>query len=124
MRTASRCGGQGYAMSTRWFYRLTAGIVVECAAAGAFAITVVVPTDQPTVQAAVNAAGAGGTVIINSNATFDETVTVTQSLTIHGGVGFSPTIRGASLCGPSTCTLFFAPNSAAAQMLAVSDVRL
>jgi hypothetical protein len=32
---------------------------------------------------AVTAAGAGGTVIVNSNATFRETVTVTQSPTIH-----------------------------------------
>ena len=87
--------------------------------------TVIVPTDQPTIQGAVNAAGAGGTVIINSNATFDETVTVTQALTIHGGVGFSPTLRGAGTCGglPS-CTLFFHPNDESPQMLAVSDLRL
>lgn len=103
---------------------MLAAIVLGLVPAGALAITVVVPTDQPTVQAAVNAAGAGGTVIINSNAVFNETVTVTQSLTIHGGVGFTPTIRGAGKCGvvPS-CTLFFEPNSDAPQMLAVSGVR-
>jgi hypothetical protein len=89
------------------------------------AATVIVPTDQPTIQGAVNAAGAGGTVIINSNATFDETVTVTQSLTIHGGVGFTPTVRGASACGVQQgCALFFNPNSASPQMLAVTDLHL
>lgn len=113
-------------MFMRGLCRVLAGIVVGFAPVGTFAATVIVPTDQPTVQAAVNAAGAGGTVVINSNATFDETVFVTQSLTIHGGVGFAPTIRGTSTCGAVTnsCTLFFEPNSASPQMLAVSDVRL
>jgi hypothetical protein len=84
-----------------------------------------VPTDQPTIQGAVDAAGAGGTVIINSNATFDETVTITQALTIHGGSGFTPTLRGASDCsGQPNCTLFLHPNSASPQMLAVSGLRL
>jgi hypothetical protein len=100
------------------------GIAVGFPAAGALAITVIVPTDQPTIQAAVTAAGADGTVIINSNATFNETVTVTQSLTIHGGVGFTPTIRGTSACGATSCTLRFQPNSASPQMLAVSGLRL
>jgi hypothetical protein len=102
------------------------GFAVECTVSEAFAATtVVVPTDQPTIQGAVDAAGAGGTVIINSNATFNETVTVTQSLTIHGGVGFTPTIRATGTCGGvATCALFFEPNSSAFQMLVVTDVRL
>ena len=112
-------------MGRRWICLVMAGIAVECAVSRAFAATVVVPTDQPTVQGAVNAAGAGGTVIINSNAIFDETVTVTQSLTIHGGVGFTPTIRATGTCGVIfTCALFFEPNSSAPQMLVVTDVRL
>ena len=64
-------------------------------------------------------------MIINSNATFDETVTITQALTIHGGSGFTPTLRGASACGVQpNCTLFFHPNSASPQTLAVSGLRL
>jgi hypothetical protein len=66
----------------------------------AVAVTVVVPTDELTIQAAVDAAGADGTVIINSNATFDETVRVTQSPTIHGGVGFHLTIRATDTAAP------------------------
>src|SRR5215472_7101870 len=113
----------GLGTFTRW--TLLAVIALGVFATRAPAITVVVPTDQPTVQAAVDAAGANGTVIINSNNTFDETVTVTQSVTIHGGVGFSPIIRGTSACeNVTSCTLFFEPNSAAPQTLAVSDVRL
>jgi hypothetical protein len=109
---------------TKWLYRALAGVVLVLPAS-VFAATVVVPTDQPTIQGAVNAAGAGGTVIINSNATFDETVTVTQTLTIHGGVGFTPTLRGAGTCGGlASCTLFFHPNNESPQMLAVSDLRL
>ena len=106
--------------------RLLTGIAVAFAAAPALAGTVIVPTDQATVQAAVNAAGEGGTVVINSSGTFNETVTVTQSMTIHAGVGFTPTIRGTGTCGlvGTYCTLIFSPNSASAQMLAVSGVRL
>src|SRR5215813_6906513 len=102
----------GFAMCTRWLSRVLAGIAVSLIAARAAALTVIVPTDQPTIQGAVTAAGADGTVIINSDATFSETVTVTQSLTIHAGAGFTPTIRGTSACGvvPS-CALFFEPNS-------------
>lgn len=113
-------------MAKRSLCLLLAGIALYCAAPPAFAATVIVPTDQPTVQGAVNAAGPGGTVIINSNAIFNETVIVTRALTIHGGVGFTPTIRGTGMCGPTSivsCTLLFTPNSDAAQMLAVSDVR-
>jgi len=102
---------------------VTAGFALVMSRASAIT-TVIVPTDQPTIQGAVNAAGEGGTVIINSDATFDETVTVTHSLTIHGGVGFRPTIRASGMCGTASCALFFNPNSAAPQMLAVSDLRL
>jgi hypothetical protein len=115
----------GCAMRTGRLDLVMAGIAVAYAASQAVAATVVVPTDQPTIQAAVDAAGAGGMVIINSNATFDETVRVTQSLTIHGGVGFRPTIRATGTCGVIfTCALFFEPNSSAPQMLVVTDVRL
>lgn len=113
-------------MCMRSVCQLLAGVAVGFAAARARAATVIVPTDQSTVQAAVTAAGADGTVIINSNTTFNETVTVTQSVTIHSGVGFTPTIQGTGTCGlPGTyCTLVFAPNGATAQMLSVSGLRL
>ena len=112
-------------MCTRWLSRVLAGIAVSLIAARAAALTVIVPTDQPTIQGAVTAAGADGTVIINSDATFSETVTVTQSLTIHAGAGFTPTIRGTSACGVGgpSCTLLFEPNSGSVQTLAVSGVR-
>jgi hypothetical protein len=46
-----------------------------------------------------------------------------ESLTIHGGVGFHPTIRATDNCSAASCAVFFEPNSVAAQMLVVTDVR-
>jgi hypothetical protein len=83
-------------------------------AAPSWATTVIVPTDQPTIQGAVLAAQGtpGGTVIVQSNATFVETVTVTQSVVLEAGTGFSPTLQGSGACGGigGNCTLDLRPN--------------
>ena len=66
------------------------------AAAPAGADTAVVPADHATIQAAVTAVQgtAGALVRIDSNATFTELVTATESVAIEAGAGFTPTLRG------------------------------
>ncbi len=92
-----------------------------------FATTVIVPTDQPTIQGAVLAAQGtpGGTVIVQSNATFVETVTVTQSVVLEAGAGFSPSLEGAGPCGGigGNCTLDLRPNVPGPQ-IAVRGLRI
>ena len=97
-----------------------AGVLVV-AALPASAASVVVPTDHATIQDAVNAVQgtAGALVTIDSDAIFDETVTITDSVTIEAGAGFTPTIRGAGVN-----TIFFNPNSAGAVQLTLRGVRL
>jgi hypothetical protein len=47
-------------MRTGWLDLVIAGVAVACAVSQAVAVTVVVPTDELTIQAAVDAAGPGG----------------------------------------------------------------
>jgi len=68
-------------------------------AATAFAATVIVPDDHATIQAAVTAVqndADPGVVIINSDATFDESVQIFESVTLSAGSGFSPIIEKTS----------------------------
>ena len=71
-----------------------AGLPLLANLAPAGAETAVVPTDFPTVQAAIEAVQgtAGALVRIDSSATFAESVAVTESITIEGGVGYAPTL--------------------------------
>ncbi len=60
------------------------------------AATAMVPDDYATIQAAVDAVeddADPGEVIINSDATFDESVFIRQSVTLMAGSGFSPVIE-------------------------------
>jgi len=90
------------------------------------AATAIVPTGYPTVQQAVNAVQGTVTplVIINSNATFTETVTITQSVTIEAGSGYTPTIQGTGACYSSGCAIYFNPNSASDQSLTLRNLIL
>ena len=87
------------------------------------AATVTVPTDHATIQDAVNAVQgtAGALVIVDSDATFDETVTVTDSVTIEAGPGRTPTIRGDAT---ENETIFFNPPGTSATSLELRDLRL
>lgn len=71
-----------------------AGLPVLASLAPAGAETAVVPTDFPTVQAAIEAVQGtvGARVRIDSSATFAESVAVNESITIEGGVGYAPTL--------------------------------
>lgn len=67
----------------------------------------------------------GGTVIVLSNATFVETVTVTQSVVLEAGPGFSPALQGSGACGGigRNCTLDLRPNVPGPQ-IAVRGLRI
>lgn len=84
------------------------------------AATAIIPTGYSTVQDAVNAVQ--GTVdprvIINSNAIFAETVTITQSVIIEAGTGYTPVIRGTS---PGK-TIYFNPDSTSTQALSLRNL--
>lgn len=103
------------------------GALAPLAAHGA---TAVVPTDHATIQDAVNAVqGTDAALVrIDSNSTFTETVTATQSVVIEAGLGFSPTIQGASTnCGTDSgaCAVGFLPTSNVTPMtFALRGVRL
>jgi len=91
--------------------------------------TAVVPTDYPTVQLAVDAVQGtvGALVRIDSNATFSETVTATESVSIEAGIGFSPTIQGtATICGGflGGCAVSFNPADTTAENFTLKGVRL
>jgi hypothetical protein len=91
--------------------------------------TAVVPTDYPTVQQAVDAVQgtAGALVRIDSNATFSETVTATESVSIEAGIGFSPTIQGtATTCSGfgGGCAVSFNPADTTVQNFTLRGVRL
>ncbi len=96
------------------------------AAKTGYALTVNVPTDYLTIQLAVTAVQGtpNATVIINSNNTFTETVTITQSVIIEAGAGYTPTIQGAGACFSSGCAIYFYPNSATAQSLTLRNLIL
>jgi hypothetical protein len=87
------------------------------------AATVTIPTDHATVQSAVNAVQgtSNATVIINSDATFVETVTITQSVTIEAGAGYAPIIRGAVA---DAQTIYFNPTGASSTALTLDGLTL
>ena len=53
--------------------------------------TIYVPDDYPTIQAAVNAASAGGTIIVRDG-TYNENINVNKRLTIQSENGAAKTI--------------------------------
>lgn len=64
-----------------------------------FAATVTVPSDYTTIQEAINNSQDDvnpGEVIINSNDTFDESVSIYESVTLKAGDGFTPVIEKSS----------------------------
>ena len=83
------------------------------------ALSVTVPGDYATIQAAVNAVQgtAGALVTINSSGTFVENVIVTQSVAIVGGTGFTPVIQPAS-----NVAVQFSPNSATQQNFTLDNI--
>lgn len=77
----------------------------------------VVPGDFPSIQAALRAVQGlpDARVRIDSNDTFDETLTVTDSVEIAAGPGFQPTLRGSLAANagalPGRCVIDFRPAS-------------
>jgi hypothetical protein len=63
------------------------------------ATTIVVPVHHPTVQAAVNAASPGDTIIVRAG-TFTEQLTIGKSLTIVGAGSGSTTIQAPAVLAP------------------------
>jgi hypothetical protein len=114
-------------MKIRRNYILTHGILFLFFFLGLFpalnaqAAAVIVPTDQPTIQAAVNAAQgtADPRVIINSSATYTESITVTQTVSIESGTGYTPVIRGASYN-----VIEFNPNSSSTQTFTLRNLTI
>lgn len=110
----------------------TAGLLalLTLGATVARADTAVVPTDYATVQAAINAVQgtAGALVRIDSNATFEETVVISQSVRIEAGVGATPTLEGADTeCTfdvAGSCTLNLSPAGATDTLVTVVGLRL
>lgn len=85
--------------------------VIIILAGSAHGAIIVVPDDHPTIQAAINAAGTGDTIQVNSG-TYDENVVVNKSLILEGlntGSGLpaiSPTITGdAIILTVPSCTV-------------------
>jgi len=104
------------------FFHLVLSAILMCAIASPLlADTAIVPTDYATVQGAVNAVQGtpDPTVIIESNAIFDETVTITESVTIEPGTGYSPTLRGVI-----SRTIYFNPNSISTQNFTIRGLTL
>jgi len=85
------------------------------------AATAIVPTDYATIQAAVTAVQgtAGALVTVNSNATFTENITATQSVEIAAGVGLSPLIRPAA-----GSAISLEPNAATDQTFTLTGLRV
>jgi hypothetical protein len=114
----------------RWLSLKAAfAILVLLMPSAVLADTAVVPTDYPTVQQAVDAVQGtvGALVRIDSNATFSETVTATESVSIEAGIGFSPTIQGtATTCSGfgGGCTVSFNPIDTTAENFTLRGVRL
>ncbi|MBW1981620.1 MAG: right-handed parallel beta-helix repeat-containing protein [Deltaproteobacteria bacterium] len=84
-------------MLIKGFLLVVIALIIFCNLDGRlYAATVVVPGDYATIQKAVNVVESDadpGVVIINSNGTFDESVYITESVTIMAGNGFTPTIE-------------------------------
>jgi parallel beta-helix repeat protein len=73
------------------------------AAPPAAAATINVPSDYPTIQAAVIAANPGDTIIVQPG-TYNESVVVTKSIKIHGAPNQpNPVVEGAGLASDSGC---------------------
>jgi hypothetical protein len=87
----------------------------------AHAAAVIVPTDHATIQAAVNTAQgtADPRVIIISSATFTESITITQTVSIESGTGYTPIIRGAS-----SDVIYFNPNSSSTQTFTLRNLTI
>lgn len=79
------------------FFSIVGLAVLFCAMSSPLqAASVVVPTAHSTIQEAVDVVQSDadpGEVIINSDATFNETIFIQESVTIRAGEGFSPTIE-------------------------------
>ncbi len=78
------------------FHMILLGILGFLMARSALAATAIVPNDHATIQAAVTAVqndSDPGIVIINSDATFDESIQINESVTIRAGSGFAPVIE-------------------------------
>ncbi|MEM7048532.1 MAG: right-handed parallel beta-helix repeat-containing protein [Acidobacteriota bacterium] len=71
-------------------------LAASLVAAGALADTVTVPTDHATIQAAIDdvQGTAGALVWIDSDDTFNEDLTIVDSVAIRAAAGRQPTIRG------------------------------
>lgn len=94
----------------------------------ALATTVVVPTDFATIQDAVDAAQGttNGRVVIMSDATFDETVLISESLVLEAAPGYLPTVAGTGTCSGlgGNCTLDISPTAATPQSFTIRGLRL
>ena len=77
---------------------VTALLLAPVRPAGA-AAQIVVPLQQPTIQAAVNAARAGDTIVVRSGV-FTEQVTIGKDLTITGAGAASTTIQAPAVLAP------------------------
>ncbi|MBI4773972.1 MAG: right-handed parallel beta-helix repeat-containing protein, partial [Deltaproteobacteria bacterium] len=91
------------------FHALAVGAVIlffGCPPSFVFAATALVPTlEYPTIQEAVDAVqndADPGEVIINSDSTFVELLTIKESVTLRAGDGFAPVITFAGAFAPLT----------------------
>ena len=95
--------------------------LVMCLPLPCLALSVTVPGDYATIQSAISAVQGtpGAQVTINSNATFVENITATQSVAIQAGPGFAPTLQPASGVAVS-----LQPNTTSQQDFLLQDVRI
>ena len=112
-------------MNGKALIRLLSGLplMILFTSVAAPAATETIPGIYPSIQAAVTAVQGtpDATVIINSDATFEESLTITQSVIIEAGPGYDPIIRGAVA---DTRTVYFNPNSATVQSFTLRGVTL
>jgi len=79
-----------------FFHSVILTVLVFSLARAVLAATAMFPDDYATIRAAVDAVeddADPGEVIINGDATFDESVFIRESVTLKAGSGFSPVIE-------------------------------